>query len=113
VQYITELAQKGDQATPEEVELMDLVANLIENNERHRWPMKRETCSPRELLAFLMEENGLKQADLSDIGPQSNVSAILAGRAGPSEPTLAALHSRVSQDSSASLRPAPRRPWRP
>lgn len=37
--------------------------------------------TPRELLASLIKENGLKQADLADIfGTQSVVSEVLAGK---------------------------------
>ena len=80
MKYITELALKEDGATPEELELLKLLATVIEDYERKRWPIKREKCSPGELLAFLMEENGLKQTDLSEITTQSNISAILADR---------------------------------
>jgi HTH-type transcriptional regulator/antitoxin HigA len=80
MEYITQLAQKGDDATREELELLNLLATLIEDYEWKRWPIRRKKCSPRELLAFLMEENGLKQGDLSNIATQSNISAILAGR---------------------------------
>jgi plasmid maintenance system antidote protein VapI len=48
---------------------------------------------PRELLAVLLEEHKLKQADLADIVPQSNLSAILAGR----RPIGAALAIRLGQ----------------
>ncbi|HMJ62880.1 MAG TPA: helix-turn-helix domain-containing protein [Bryobacteraceae bacterium] len=61
-------------------ELLKLLAALIEDYERKRWPRKRPKSSPSEMLAFLMEENGLKQTDLSDIAPQSNISAILRGK---------------------------------
>ena len=59
---------------------MKLLATLIEDYERKRWSRKRQKFAPREILAFLMQENGLKQADLADIAPQSNISAILAGK---------------------------------
>jgi HTH-type transcriptional regulator / antitoxin HigA len=75
-----EILLRENEATPEELAYLDLLATLIEDYERNRWPLKREECSPRELLAFLLEENGLKQTDLSDIAPQSNISAILAGK---------------------------------
>jgi HTH-type transcriptional regulator/antitoxin HigA len=32
------------------------------------------------MLRFLMNERGLKQSDLSEIIPQSNLSAVLAGK---------------------------------
>lgn len=78
--YVTELALKGSSASREELELMDLLATLIEDYERKRWPRKREKISGREMLQFLMEENKLKQADLADIASQPNLSAIMAGR---------------------------------
>ncbi|MGH9584279.1 MAG: helix-turn-helix domain-containing protein [Bryobacteraceae bacterium] len=77
---ISELFGKEDQATPEERELMRLLAVLIEDYERKRWPRKREKISSHEMLRFLMDENGLKQTDLADITPQANISAILSGR---------------------------------
>jgi len=36
--------------------------------------------SPREMLRFLMEQNGLNQSDLPEIGSQGVVSEILAGK---------------------------------
>jgi HTH-type transcriptional regulator/antitoxin HigA len=36
--------------------------------------------SSKDALRFLMEARGLKQEDLSSIVPQSNLSAILAGK---------------------------------
>jgi HTH-type transcriptional regulator / antitoxin HigA len=36
--------------------------------------------SPRDLLEFLMEQQGLKQADLADCAPQSRISEILNGK---------------------------------
>lgn len=77
---ITALFGKESRATPEERELMRLLTVLIEEYERKRWARKREKFSGREMLKFLMEENGLKQGDLSDVTPQANISAILAGR---------------------------------
>ena len=36
--------------------------------------------SPRDALAFLMDQHGLKQADLADIAGQGMISAILSGK---------------------------------
>lgn len=38
------------------------------------------TSSPRDMLRFLMEQNDLSQADLSEIGSQGVVSEILSGK---------------------------------
>lgn len=39
-----------------------------------------EAAAPHEALRFLMDARGLKQQDLNAIVPQSNLSAILAGK---------------------------------
>ncbi|AUB83853.1 helix-turn-helix domain-containing protein [Candidatus Thiodictyon syntrophicum] len=39
-----------------------------------------EASEAKEVLRYLMEVRGLKQSDLAEIVPQSNLSAILAGR---------------------------------
>jgi HTH-type transcriptional regulator/antitoxin HigA len=39
-----------------------------------------EASEPMEVLRYLIELRGLKQSDLSEIVPQSNLSAILAGK---------------------------------
>jgi HTH-type transcriptional regulator/antitoxin HigA len=58
--------------------LLDLVSDLVAAYEGEHYPI--EPAEPREALRFLMEARGLKQEDLSAILPQSNLSAILAGK---------------------------------
>lgn len=60
--------------------LMEMVGECIENYETTHYPMPE--AEPREALHFLMEEHGLKQADLPEIGSQGVVSEILAGKRG-------------------------------
>ena len=43
-------------------------------------PYTIEAATPKETLRFLMDARELKQEDLSAIVPQSNLSAILAGK---------------------------------
>jgi HTH-type transcriptional regulator/antitoxin HigA len=43
----------------------------------HPW---LDTSTPATVLASLMEEHGLKQSDLPEVGAQSVVSAVLAGK---------------------------------
>lgn len=59
--------------------LVDLLADhLREYEDRvHPWP---DTSTPATVLASLMEEHGLKQSDLPEVGAQSVVSAVLAGK---------------------------------
>jgi len=58
--------------------LLELVGDLIANYEQAHYAIER--VDPRESLRFLMEARGLRQEDLAEVVPQSNLSAILAGR---------------------------------
>jgi HTH-type transcriptional regulator/antitoxin HigA len=70
----------GKQRSPEEDKLFDLIVALLEDYEEKTLPAL-EPREPRETLRFLMDENGLKQADLNDVfGSQSVVSEILSGK---------------------------------
>jgi HTH-type transcriptional regulator / antitoxin HigA len=57
--------------------LVEALGEVIESYEAraHRMP----EGSPRDALAHLMQERGLKQVDLADLAGQGTVSAILAG----------------------------------
>lgn len=59
--------------------LVDLVADRIREYEDrvHPWP---DTSTPATRLAFLMEQHGLRQSDLPEVGAQSVVSAVLSGK---------------------------------
>ena len=59
--------------------LVHLLADRIREYEDrvHPWP---DTSTPATVLASLMEEHGLKQTDLAEVGAQSVVSAVLAGK---------------------------------
>ena len=59
--------------------LVDLVADRIREYEdqAHPWP---DTSTPATRLAFLMEQHGLRQSDLPELGAQSVVSAVLSGK---------------------------------
>jgi HTH-type transcriptional regulator / antitoxin HigA len=58
--------------------LMEIVGEFIENYETTHYPMPE--AEPREALHFLMNEHGLKQGDLPEIGSQGVMSEILAGK---------------------------------
>lgn len=58
--------------------LLDLLSDLVAAYEEDHH--KIEPAEPKEALRFLMEVRGLKQDDLSAVVPQSNLSAILAGK---------------------------------
>lgn len=58
--------------------LVDIVGDLIEDYEAAHHPMPNVTGV--QALKFLMEQHGLKQNDLREIGSQGVVSEILTGK---------------------------------
>lgn len=68
----------GDEQNPI-FALVGLAADRIREYESkmHPWP---DHSTPASRVRFLMEQHGLKQADLADVGTQSVVSGILNGK---------------------------------
>jgi HTH-type transcriptional regulator/antitoxin HigA len=58
--------------------LLDLIAVQINDYEARHYPMPE--ASGVDMLRFFMDQHGLKQADLAEIGSQGVVSEILAGK---------------------------------
>lgn len=58
--------------------MMDLIGVLIEDYEDEHFP--EPEGDPISVLKYLMEENELKQADMSELGSQGVVSEILNGK---------------------------------
>jgi len=58
--------------------LLDTLGTLIHAYEEQHHPMP--TCSGVDVLRFLMEEHGLTQSDLPEVGSQGVVSDILRGK---------------------------------
>ena len=58
--------------------LAERIGDLIQAYETQRSPIP--DAGPVDVLRFLMEQHGLKQADLPEIGAQSAVSAVLGGK---------------------------------
>ena len=59
--------------------LLALLADRIRTYEEqaHPWP---DHSTPASRLAFLMQQHGLRQSDLPELGPQSVVSELLRGK---------------------------------
>lgn len=57
--------------------LLQIIARNIETYESQHFPL--EKAGAIDVLKFLMEEHGLTQAELAEIGGQSLVSKILKG----------------------------------
>lgn len=58
--------------------LMETVGNLIEEYEKDNF--ESIDADPVEVLKYLMEENGLTQKDMAELGSQGVVSEILNGK---------------------------------
>ena len=58
--------------------LLDLVSELVMDYDTKHFAI--EAAEPKEVLRYLIELRSLKQGDLAEIVPQSNLSAILAGK---------------------------------
>ena len=67
----------GDENHPA-MGLVDIVGDLIEDFESEHHPLPDVTGV--QALKFLMEQHGIKQCDLHEIGSQGVVSEILAGK---------------------------------
>src|SRR5579859_4367644 len=67
----------GDEHHPR-ANLMDTLATLVHAWEQDHHPIPK--AAPAKVLAFLMEEQGLKQKDLKEVGTQGIVSEILSGK---------------------------------
>ena len=68
----------GEQDDHAFVGLIDLISKLVEDYDDSHYAI--EATEPNEVLRYLIEMRGLKQGDLAEIVPQSNLSAILAGK---------------------------------
>jgi HTH-type transcriptional regulator/antitoxin HigA len=70
--------------TPEEVALREILAALVEVYEKmhHQFPEQ----PPYEMVRYLMEQRGLKQADLVPVlGTRAQVSDVVTGKRGISK----------------------------
>ena len=72
--------------------LVAALGEVIESYEAraHRMP----DGSPRDALAFLMQQHQLKQTDLAELAGQGTISAILAGKRGISKRLAVKLAAR-------------------
>ncbi|HEX5084023.1 MAG TPA: transcriptional regulator [Blastocatellia bacterium] len=87
---ISKLLRKGDNLTPEEERLLDLLSALVERyeDETEDFP----DSPPHRVLRFLMEQNDLQQIDLVKIfGSSGRVSEVVNGKRGISKTQAKAL----------------------
>jgi HTH-type transcriptional regulator / antitoxin HigA len=74
--------------------LIELLSILIEAYERTQHPLPNS--NPIEIVKFLMDQHGLKQEDLPEIGPQSRVSDFLHGKRELSKAQIKRLSERFN-----------------
>ncbi|MDQ3585917.1 MAG: helix-turn-helix domain-containing protein [Pyrinomonadaceae bacterium] len=76
---IEQLIDKGDERSPEEDTLLELLCRLVEDFEERAYPV--DDAPPHEVLQHLMEARDLKQADLAPVlGTRGRVSEIVNGK---------------------------------
>ena len=94
-----------DEVGPDEshplYELLDTLGTLIAAYERQHEPMPEVTGI--ELLEFLMDQHGLRQSDLPEIGSQGVVSEILNGKRELNVRQVRALATRFGVSTGASI----------
>jgi HTH-type transcriptional regulator/antitoxin HigA len=79
LKVLKRLMDKGDELTPEEIELMKLLGRLIQEFEQRFY--KPQSPTPREALIEMLAMNGLKQADIVHIFGSSGVtSEVISGK---------------------------------
>jgi HTH-type transcriptional regulator/antitoxin HigA len=89
----------GDNPKDPRYRLIETLSVLIEAYDRERHSLRE--ASGIEVLRFLMEEHGLTQKDLPEIGSQGVVSEVLAGRRRLNVRQIQALAARFGVDPGA------------
>ena len=72
------LDEVGEDENHPLAEILDCVSNQVSVYEADH--IEIPDTPPRDVLRFLMEQQGLSQSDLADCAPQSRISEILNGR---------------------------------
>jgi HTH-type transcriptional regulator/antitoxin HigA len=95
----------GDNAKDARYRLIETLSVLIEayDREHHSLP----EASGVEVLRYLMEQHGLTQKDLPEIGSQGVVSEVLAGRRRLNVRQIQALATRFGVDAGAFIDGSP------
>jgi len=68
----------GENEEHELAPIIETIGKLIENYEEQHYQIKEST--PIETLKYLMQEHGLNQSNLKEIGSQGVVSEVLKGK---------------------------------
>lgn len=96
LEIVERLMKKGESnLSAEETYLFRLLVRLIEDFEERDYPQVGNSSTPRDVLEFLMDQQGLKQKDLVDIFSSSGtISQVLNGAREISKAQAKALAAR-------------------
>ena len=76
---VDRMMTKGEKRSPEEDAILNLLVHLVERFEDKAYPTR--DAPPAEMIAFLLEQRGLKPIALAEIlGSRGRVSEILAAK---------------------------------
>jgi HTH-type transcriptional regulator/antitoxin HigA len=76
---IEKLMAKTEKRSPEEEAILNLLVHLVEQFEEKAFPTGQ--AAPAEMIAFLLEQRGLKPIALAEVlGSRGRVSEILGGK---------------------------------
>jgi HTH-type transcriptional regulator/antitoxin HigA len=93
VKRLNELVDEiGDNGRHPLYGLLDTLGTVIHSYEETHYNMPK--ASGRQMLRFLMEEHGLTQSDLAEVGSQGVVSEIMAGKRDLNTRQISALAKR-------------------
>jgi|AGTN01.2.fsa_nt_gi Predicted transcription regulator containing HTH domain len=94
-EFCDELLDNRDSLSQDEHDYLEVLSGLVESYEA-KWQEENDV-EPRELLAFLTEQNGLSQADLiEEFGTSSRASEFLSGKRDLSLPQIVKLSRRFN-----------------
>ena len=72
------MEKPDDETSEEEGRLLEMLSILIDEYENRAHPLPK--AEPHKMLAYLLEEKGMKPSDLWTVLPKSRVSEILSGK---------------------------------
>lgn len=100
------LDEIGDNTRDPRYRLIETLSVLVEAYDREHHSLPEASCI--EVLRFLMDEHGLTQTDLPEIGSQGVVSEVMRGRRRLNVRQIQALAARFGVDPGAFIEPGTR-----
>ncbi len=100
---VEQLAAQDPDADSREGGRLELLAKLVEDYEKERFPFK--TPDPIEAILFRMEEQGLRQKDIAEVlGGKNRASEVLSRKRPLTLPMIRALHDKFAIPSELLIR---------